>query len=242
MTLPDVKTIYEVVGTTWPCVRAETVGPWTIRFGASSGSRTSAATAHHSVTANDLPQAEAAMRELGQTPLFMIRAGDDVLDQVLDDAGYTIKDPVAVFAAPTASIATTRPPPVTSFTVWPPLAVQEEIWADGGIGPARLDVMRRAPHPKTTLLGRIDDRPAGTVYVGSANGCAMIHALEVASAHRRKGLARYLTQAAAFWALDQGLQHITLLATQANTAANTLYTSLGLSVVGQYHYRKHPTG
>jgi len=100
--------------------------------------------------------------------------------------------------------------------------------------------MDRAPYPKTTLLGRVDDQPAGTVYIGSSQGCAMIHALEIAPDHRRKGLARHLTQAAAFWALDNALATLTLVTTTANKGANALYTSLGMAVVGHYHYRIHP--
>ena len=142
-----------------------------------------------------------------------------------------------MYAAPAAQIATERPPPVTSFEVWPPLAVQVEIWATGGISQGRLDVMERARAPKTTLLGRANDRPAGTVFVGVAGDCAMIHALEIGHAHRRQGLARHLTRAAAFWALDAGATYLTLVTTQANDGANALYTSLGMTLVGHYHYR-----
>ena len=46
--------------------------------------------------------------------------------------------------------------------------------------------------------------------------------------------------ASAFWARGQGARWLTLVATQANTAANTLYASLGMAVVGQYHYRIMP--
>ena len=214
MTLPDAQTLYDVIDISWPAARKTEVGPWIIRDGQGGGSRVSAATAWQPVTADNLPEAEDAMRALGQPPLFMVREGDDALDAMLAQAGYAIKDPVVMYAAPTADIATERPPPVTSFTVWPPLAAQVEVWQAGGIGPGRLAVMDRAPHPKTTLLGRLNDAPAGTVFVGAAHGCAMIHALEVAKGHRKQGLARHLTRAAAFWAQDQGLPWLTLVGTK----------------------------
>ena len=240
MTLPDAAKLYAVVDATWSATAKRAVGPWTIRIDAGGGSRVSAATAEGPVTDSDIPQAEDAMREAGQVPLFQIREGDDALDALLDARGYRIKDPVNLYAAPVEVVATDRPPPVTSFTVWPPLAVQAEIWAAGGIGPARLAVMDRAMHPKTTLLGRIDDRPAGTGFVAIAGDCAMIHALEILTAQRRKGLARHLTRAAAFWARDNGADFLTLVTTQANDGANALYASLGMTLVGQYHYRILP--
>jgi len=237
MTLPDARKLYAVIEGTWPASAKQALGPWTIRLDDSGSSRVSSATAEAPMTEEDIPQAEEAMKEAGQTPLFMIRAGDNALDAMLDARGYLQKDATNMYAAPLAAIATERPPPVTSFEVWPWLACQAEVWAAGGIGKGRLAIMDRARHPKTTLLGRLKDRPAGTVYVGIAADCAMIHALEVATDFRRQGLARYLTQAAAFWAQAQGATYLTLLTTQANTGANALYTSLGMTHVGQYHYR-----
>jgi GNAT superfamily N-acetyltransferase len=177
------------------------------------------------------------MREAGQSPLFMIREGDEALDSELAALGYVIRDPVNMYAAPLKDIATERPPPVTSFEVWPPLSVQTEIWSVGGIGAGRLDIMDRARHPKTTLLGRLDDKPAGTVYVGIAADCAMIHALEIADNYRRRALAAALTRSAAFWAQAKGAAYLTLVTTRDNVGANALYASLGMTIVGQYHYR-----
>ncbi|MEL7114853.1 MAG: GNAT family N-acetyltransferase, partial [Pseudomonadota bacterium] len=95
----------------------------------------------------------------------------------------------------------------------------------------------RAEGPKTSLLGRAKDQPAGTAFVAIHQGIAMIHAIEVTSALRRLGVARYILQCAAHWAQDQGATHLTLLVTKANAAANALYASLGMESVGQYHYR-----
>lgn len=240
MTLPSVQKLYSVIDGTWPSLAKRAVGPWTIRIDGKGGSRVSAASAEQPVTDTDIPHAEAAMRDAGQSKLFMIREGDAALDGLLAARGYQIKDPVNLYAAPVTDVASERPPAVKTFAVWPPLAVQTEIWAAGGIGQGRLDVMDRARHPKTTLLGRLNDRPAGTAFVGIAADCAMIHALEIAKEHRRQGLAKHLTRAAAFWAQDQGAEYLTLVTTQANAGANALYTSLGMTLVGQYHYRILP--
>jgi N-acetylglutamate synthase len=237
MNLPNAQTLYTVIHATWPAASQGVVGPWVIREGGNGGSRVSAATAQGVVTADDIPQAEAAMADLGQPFLFQIRETDTELDTNLADLGYIIKDPVNLYAAPIDLIATQRPPPVTCFEVWPPLETQKDIWGAGGISAGRIAVMDRAPHPKTTILGRKSDTPLGTAYVGFAHGCAMIHALEILVTGRRLGLARHMTQAAAFWAESQGAAYMTLVTTRANVGANALYTSLGMQVVGQYHYR-----
>ena len=240
MTLPNAQKLYAVIDGTWPSSAKQAIGPWTIRLDQSGSSRVSAATAELPPSANDIPMAEMAMREADQTPLFMIREGERALDLLLKEKGYVVRDPVNMFAAAVEDIATKRPPPVTCFEVWPPLTVQHEIWSWGGISDGRLDIMDRARHPKTTLLGRHNDRPAGTVFVSIAADCAMIHALEIAEDFRRAGLAANLTRAAAFWAKANGAAYLTLVTTRDNAPANALYASLGMTVVGQYHYRRFP--
>ncbi|WP_375254264.1 GNAT family N-acetyltransferase [Yoonia sp.] len=237
MTRPTKQMIYALIDGTWPACAKRAVGPWMVRVDGQGGNRVSATTAEGMVSDADIPTAEEAMKYVGQKPLFMLRDGDTALDQLLKARGYRSRDITNMYVAPVDLIATRRPPPVTTFEVWPPLATQVEIWKSGGVGQGRLDVMDRALQPKTTLLGRIDDTPAATGFVAKAADCAMIHALEVAREYRRKGLARHLTRAAAFWAKEQGASYLTLLTTQANTPANTLYASLGMTLVGQYHYR-----
>ena len=113
-----------------------------------------------------------------------------------------------------------------------------DIWAAGGIGPARIDVLARADGPKTGLFGRSNNRPAATGFVAIHDRIAMVHALEVLERHRREGLGRHMMRQASFWAADQGATHMSVICTQANRGANALYTSLGMTLVGQYHYRR----
>ena len=239
MTLPDAHTLCNVIDATWPAAEKSTVPGFTIRQGRGGGKRVSAATATSPINAADLPAAEAAMRSLNQQPQFMIRVGEKSLDTLLADHGYIVKDPTNLYASPIADIA--FPPPVmTSMQVWPPLACQVEIWIEGGVDPARLDIMHRATCPKSSFLGRISDKPAGVAFAGIAQECAMLHGLLVAKETRRQGLAAYLTQATAVWGQSQGAKWYTLAAVAGNKAANALYTSLCMSVVGQYHYRIKP--
>ncbi|WP_409077709.1 GNAT family N-acetyltransferase [Roseovarius sp. SCSIO 43702] len=235
--LPGISILYEVIEHTWPPARIFELPPWTVRDGAGGGKRVSSAIARGPVRAEDLPLAEDAMRRMAQTPLFMIREDDDALDRLLGDLGYAIVDPVQVWACPTAHLCEEAPPRTASFHIWEPLAIQRDIWADGGIGPERIAVMERASAPKTSLFGRHDNRPAATGFVAVHKGVAMVHAIHVVPGHRRAGMARYLMIEAARWARAQGAPHLAVVCASANTAANALYASLGFTLVGHYHYR-----
>lgn len=232
--MPDAQRLYGVVERTWPPAQLQTVGGWTIRNGAGGGKRVSAATG-----AGDIAQAEDAMRAIGQTPLFMIRAGDEALDSELDKRGYDLIDEVVLYAAPVELLTNLEIPPVTCFNIWEPLAIMAEIWAQGGIGPERLAVMQRA-HCKTAILSRWNEKPAGVAFAGVHDGVAMVHAVEVLPHQRKMGVAQWMMRAAAFWAERQGASHLAVLCVAQNKPANALYTKLGFTPVGTYHYRQYP--
>ncbi|MQQ10359.1 GNAT family N-acetyltransferase [Epibacterium sp. SM1979] len=240
MTSADLSTpawLYDLVEATWPTAALHQNGPVSLRDGQGGGSRVSAATVDDGFEPADLTKAIHAMRAMGQTPLFMVRDGQEVLDQALEQMGFVVKDPVIFQIAPTRALARETVPPVTTFDIWPPLAIQTDIWAEGGINAPRLAVMARVKGNKTAILGRVDDQPAATAFVAIKDGVAMLHALEVRTAHRRKGLARWMMCHAAKWAEHHGATQLAILVTRANTGANALYRSLGMKPCGQYHYR-----
>ncbi len=228
---------YDVVEATWPCLRREALGPITLRVGAGGGSRVSAATVEAPVSVAQIAAAEARMQALGQPRLFQIRDGQDDLDAQLSGLDYEVMDPVVLWTCPPRQLMDVEIPRVTTFCVWEPLAIQREIWAAGGIGPERLAVMTRAAGPKTSILGRWQDKPAGTAYVALHAGVAMLHALEVPPHQRRKGVGAWMMRQAARWADQAGAEELTVLCTRANTGANALYARLGMAQVGGYHYR-----
>lgn len=237
---PDIQTLYAVTEATWPPADRMPAGPWILRNGAGGGKRVSAATASGDWREEDLAAAETAMQMLGQDALFMIREGETVLDAALDAREYEIIDPVNLWLCPIERLTDKRVPRVTAFAVWEPLAIMRDIWAAGGIGRDRIAVMDRADVPKTGLLGRINDKPAGAAYCAISDQIAMVHALEITPQHRRKGLAAWIMRQAAQWAKANGAVWMSVLCTQANDGANGLYASLGMQVVGQYHYRILP--
>lgn len=235
MTLPDPDALFAALEGTWPALSHKAVSGWIIRDGAGGGKRVSAATATDEGAS--IEEAEAAMRALSQAPLFMLRAGQTLLQDRLAVHGYRCVDPSVIYAAPIAAIAQ-EPPAISLYPVWPPLAIMRRIWADGGIGAARVQVMARACGPKAGLIARSQDRAAGAAFCAVHDGIAMVHAVEVAPALRRKGVARNILQGAAFWAHAQGAQWLALAVTEANAPACALYDALGMQVMAQYSYRQ----
>ncbi|WP_424942504.1 GNAT family N-acetyltransferase [Aliiroseovarius crassostreae] len=235
--LPSAEALIEVCEATWPPAETKRVGAWIIRDGKGGGKRVSSATENWPTTEADLPAAEKAMREIGQEPLFQIRAGDEHLDEMLEHHGYDRVDEVNIWVVPVGKLTKETPPPVSAFCIWPKLAVMQELWERGDIGAGRQAVMDRADCPKTALLARTDDSPAGVGFVGIHDGVAMVHALHVEENLRRMGTAQNLLRQAALWAEEQGAKFLSLIVTQGNHAANPLYANLGMHLVGHYHYR-----
>lgn len=226
--------LFAAMEATWPPARSWRLGPFCLRDGAGGGKRVSAASLEAPFTTADLDAAEAAMA----SPLFLLRPGDEALDSALQARGYRVVDPVVAYAAPLAALASAAPAHMTTFPHWPPMEIARALWADGGIGAARLAVMDRVVGAKCAILGRSNDRASGVAFVACDGTVAMLHALEVVPALRRQGSAHNILRAAAVWAQDQGADTLALVVTEGNVAARGLYTSLGMTVVGQYHYRQ----
>jgi ribosomal protein S18 acetylase RimI-like enzyme len=227
----------EVMEATWPAASVRRLGPFLLRDGAGGGQRVSAGSVEGAFSAGDL---EAAMATMDQ-PLFVIYPGrseaDDALDTALEARGFALHDPVVAYAAPVTALVGELPF-LTGFAHWPPLETAREVWAEGGIGPARVSVMERVAGPKTAIMARSGDRPAGAVFVACHGGVAMLHALEVRPGLRRQGAGGHLLRAAANWAAGQGAETLSLVVTERNAAARALYQRAGMAEVGRYHYRK----
>lgn len=228
----------EIVDGTWPAARYDRVGPFRLRQGQGGGSRVSAASALAPVADTDIDTAEAAMRAMDQKCIFCLRPGEEALDAQLAARGYEVLDPVNIYECPVGRLIDLPVPRVTVFSIWEPLEIMRDIWAEAGIGPERLAVMDRAKGPKTGLLMRHRDQPAGAAFVAMHGDIAMLHALEILPDHRRQGLGQWAMRAAAFWAQEHGGHTLSVICTKANAGANGLYHSLGMEIAGEYHYRQ----
>jgi len=229
---------FEAIDATWSPARFIEQGPFSLRMGKGGGKRVSAATLTGSdASMKQIEAAASAMTAVDQSPLFMLKPGQDALDATLDDLGYKIIDPVVVYASPAEDLAQHAPVGLKVIPCSFPLAVQREIWASDDIGPERIEVMERSSDPKSFLMARHEDRAAGTVFVSSQGEIAMLHALTVSLRARRQGIGRNLTYGCAKWAMDQGATTFALVTTEENAAARALYEGLGMTAVTRYHYR-----
>lgn len=227
MSEADPDALARALERSWPPAATRRRGPVLLRDGAGGGNRVSAATMEGPWTPDDLTVAR----------LWRVRPGEEALDAALAMRGLARRDAVRSWWAPVGRLAYTRPERLTGFAIWPPIAVMRDLWAEGGIDTARLAVMARAPRPRTGLLARVADRPAGVAFAAVVGPAAAVHAIEVASRMRRRGAGATLLRHAAWWAAQHGAQHLALHVTEANAAANALYARMGMTPGPGYHYR-----
>lgn len=202
---------------TWPPARLWREGPWTMRDGAGGGGRVSAATLDG--------------EDDGATPPFvMLREGEATLDARLAAAGHVIDDTVVLYEAPVETLAGDS----ASLPEWPPSNDTVGMWGRSGkVGPSRLAVMERCLCPKAVIACE-----GGAGFVAVNGDLAVLHALEVADTHRRRGLARDLLRGVALWAAGQGAERLALVVSEDNVPARALYENAGMQECGRYHYRK----
>lgn len=233
---PDADRLFGSVDATWPPHRIWRQGGWIFRDGRGGGKRVSAATLAGAPEDADIAFAERVMAQIDQPPLFMIRPQDGALDQRLAAAGYGIIDPVAVLVAPLSEMTQEASMRAPLFAA-DPADDMAQVWQAGGIGPARLDIMRRCTLPKTCLALMQDGRTAAVAFAACDDGLVFCHAVEVLEGFRRRGLGRDIMLAVLGWARGRRAHSLGVLTTRANSAARTLYGGMGLHEATGYHYR-----
>ncbi|MDK8874481.1 GNAT family N-acetyltransferase [Paracoccus sp. SSJ] len=231
---PDIARAFE---STWPAAEYAQAGGFLVGRGRGGGGRVSSARATRPDWSEaDIARAEAVQRSWNERPMFRVADDDAALSQALAAQGFRHGTPTAILAADCARLTALPVPPLTAFAIWPPLAMQRDIWSDGNVSAARQEVMERACLPKTGLLGRVQDRAAGAAFVALDGPVAMIHAIEVVPALRRQGVAGWLIRMAAAWAEEQGATRLALAVSRANTGARAVYDRLGFAELGGYGY------
>ncbi len=225
---------------TWPAAGHAEAGGFRVARGQGAGRRVGSARAIGPWTPDDIDAATALHAVWGQTPAFRVDDDDDALIAALSARGFRRQTPTAIMQVAARDLTERAVPQMTVFAVWPPLAIQRDIWAAGQIGPARQAVMERAAAPKTALLGRTGDRAAGTGFAAIHAGVAMVHAVEILPDWRRRGLAAWMMRGAARWARENGADRLALAVTRANAPALALYRDLGFTEAGGYAYFVKP--
>ena len=225
----------------WPASEYADAGGFRVGRGLGAGGRVSSARAVGAWRGDHIDAAIAIHRGWDQRPVFRVADDDAALAGALESRGFRRETPTAVMATATRTLTDIAIPSVTTFTLWPPLAIQREIWAAGNIGPARQAVIERVAQPKTTILGRTSDRAAGAAFVAVHDRIAMVHCVEVLGAWRQRGLAGWMMRQAAFWADAQGASRLALAVSRPNMSAMALYRKLGFREVAGYGYFAPPS-
>lgn len=244
--LPAPSALYQGLHATWPPATSARLGPFTLRRGGGGGRRVSSATLDESrFMPADVTEAEARMRAWGQQPSFMIKMPEDLslaarqhdLAEYLRTRGYGEVDRTLLLAAPIADLYHGHAFfGETLFVRTAPLALQGEIWAEGGVGPARMAVMARVQGPKAWLLSRQGQSEGGVGFVAVSGNIAFLHALFVPERHRGQGHARKILSAAARFASIEGAQHLAAVTTGENLPAQKLFLNAGMTYCGEYTY------
>ncbi len=227
--------LFAALDATWPAIETTDRAGWRLRRGGGAGRRVSSATAL--APAPDPAEAEAGFAAWGQAPVFRLRRDEAALDSALAARGYGVEAPSLLYETTAASLLDDRPETARVIRGAGRVALMEDIWEAGHVGPARLAVMDRVAGPKSFLLGRIGDRPAGVAFVACAGDVAMIHSVFTLPEMRRKGVAKMLVAAAARFATESGAPRFALAVETDNAAAIRLYEALGMRLAGRYHYR-----
>ena len=237
MMLKNGSDIFEAIDVTWPAEKFLEIPKWKLRRSAKGGKRVSAATAIGAPDISDIKLAENKMAQWHQDKLFMIKKNEIILDEALSASGYRVIDPTNIWSISSKNLSIQKTLPVKTFTIFPPLAIQRELWRANHIPPSRIEIMDRVKTHKTTIFGRINARPAASAFVAVSNKFAMVHALVVDKKCRRQGMGKFVMQKVGSWAYQMGAESVVALCTEKNYSANILYKSLGMQVIGKYHYR-----
>ena len=222
---------------TWPPEQVIYFENWTIRISDGAGKRASAISLEGPWEETSFRKLKDLLRKLGKSEIFIIYQSGSLFEKELIKLNYQVFDKSCIFEISVTELIKSKPPPVSMFSIWPPLHIQKELWNSNGIGLQRQFVMNRASQLKTSILGRWNDNPVASAFIAKSGNMAFLHALVVDQNFRRQGVARALMRHAGQWAEKHNCAKLMVVTTEANAAATSLYTSLEFQLVNKYHYR-----
>lgn len=221
----DQTMLLRALRATWPPKSQWREGALLCADGAGGGKRVSA-----TILAGSLDGAE---DRIAEAPLVMVPTGAQDLEAHLA-ASHKIVDPTLLFAAPALGLAAKDR---EIYLADAPVATMRHLWDTGGVGANRLAVMARAQGSSTYIAARSGAKTVGVGFVAIADDVAMLHAVHIDDNARRSGHGSRITRTAADWAVSNGARILGVAAVAQNRAACGLYVSLGMKIIGGYHYR-----
>jgi ribosomal protein S18 acetylase RimI-like enzyme len=228
----------------WPGLRNEWVGGWWLRAGGGWTGRANSALAldedgHHIDTLLDIVQRWYQADGLPPTVQVPLPARSD-LREALEQRGWSARWGAVVMTTTVAQALTRVQPhpdlPAVDFADAPGEAWLGAYHYRGGALPAvARDILQAGARPR--FLSVTD--AGATVAIcrtATSDGWLGITAVEVATTHRRRGLATHLLYAALEVARDEGTGRVYLQADHANAAAQCLYAGAGFARHHEYFY------
>ena len=222
---------------TWPPGEVIHFDNWTIRISNGAGKRASAISLEGVWEEASFIRLKKFLKRLGKSEIFMIYQSGSLFEKELNNRNYQVFDKSCIFEISVSELIKNEPPPISMFSIWPPLEIQKQLWNSNGIGWQRQAVMNRANQIKTSILARWNDNPVASAFIAKSGNVAFLHALVVDKNFRRQGVAKALMRHAGQWANKNNCSRLMVVTTEENAAANGLYSSLEFQLVNKYHYR-----
>ena len=183
-------------------------------------------------------------RDRGLPPRFLIGPTTEPsdLDDRLARRDYVVDAPVDVLTGETAPTLE-----LLRSVACPPCRVRDEVddrWVaryDDGATRHRIEAYARLlaeiPLRHAVVTVDVDGEPAAIGIGVAEREWLGIFGMATRPDVRRRGAARAVLRALARWALDEGANNLYLQVETDNTAARTLYESIGFGRNHGYHYR-----
>ncbi|MEO3847430.1 GNAT family N-acetyltransferase [Streptomyces sp. B8F3] len=232
----------------WPPVVSERLGDWTLR---ASDGFTSRANSVLPLGDPGLPLDAALARvtrwygERGLPALVQVATGAagtaEALAAELDARGWTVRRAALLQVGELAPVADRGDAERVELSRTTSAAWFSLYHRAAELTPSARTVLQGGPSVWFATVRAPDGTPAAIGRCVVDGRWAGFAAVEVAPAHRRRGLATAVMAALATRALAEGASAAYLQVEPDNAAALALYTTLGFTTHHSYHYRHHPT-
>ena len=128
---------------TWPPKEIIKFGSWIIRTSDGAGKRASAISLDGIWEESSFKDLKTLLQKMNKSEIFLIYQSDSLIEKELEKLNYQIFDQSFIFEIAVEELIKNKPPPVSMFSIWPPLQIQRELWGSNGIGEQRQAVMNR---------------------------------------------------------------------------------------------------
>lgn len=234
----------------WRAIEEDRLGDWLLRAASGFTGRANSALAvgdpgrpvSEAIDAVRSWYAARGLRAMIAVPYPTGRPGDNALDRLLAQLGWTIRAAATVMTAAPASVAgrAGQPDVPVDFGPAPDRAWLARYHYRGqDLPPIAVQLLTSAPWQAFASV-RSDGDTLAIGRVAGGGDWAGLTAIEVAPQLRRHGLGRVVTGALAARAAARGATGLYLQVADGNHGARALYRQLGFADHHGYHYRIAP--